>query len=108
MADPKQQPYEYPGAATVSILTVDKQTFSYTVNHAIGTPERGYSWQQIQDKYVTLSPFRNTQPERIKEGFDLLCHLEEITDVTQLIPFKLYALKLRWKFLDQILTNWFF
>ena len=87
VVDPKQPPYEYPGAATVSILTANNQTFSHTINHAIGTPEGGYSWQQIQDKYTDLSPFRNIPPQRIKEGLDLLCHLEEINDVTQIIPF---------------------
>ncbi len=85
--DPERDPYDYPGSATATIVTVDGRRFTHTVEHALGTPQRGFSWEDIEAKYRNLAPLGGLTPSQIDGGLTTLKQLEEIGDIRTLLPF---------------------
>ena len=89
--DKTQGPYDYPGGATVTIITEDGKCFTHAVEHALGTPQRGYSWDQIEAKYRTLAPRGGLSPRQVDEGLALLRGLEQMEHIGELIPYLVAA-----------------
>ena len=83
--DPERPPSEYPGGATVTVRRADGGLSRHTVEDAPGTPARGFTWAEIEDKYRTLAPRGGVPEGRVEAALDALHALDTCDDVRRLI-----------------------
>ena len=83
--DPERPPSEYPGGATVTVRRADGGLSRHTVEDAPGTPARGFTWAEIEDKYRTLAPRGGVPEGRVEAALDALHALDTCDDVRALI-----------------------
>ena len=83
--DPARPPSEYPGGATVTVRGTDGGIFRHAVEDAPGTPARGFTWAEIEDKYRTLAPLGGVPEGRVEAALDALHSLDTCDDVRRLV-----------------------
>ena len=83
--DPERPPSEYPGGATVTVRWADGGMSRHTVEDAPGTPARGFTWAEIEDKYRTLAPRGGVPEGRVEAALDALHALDACNDVRRLV-----------------------
>ena len=83
--DPNRGPRQYPGGATVTIITRDGKTYTESVDFPAGTPQRGFRWEQVDAKYRALAPQAGLSSGQIEaalqlfHGLDRMVHVSELT-----------------------------
>ena len=84
--DSTLDPYDYPGGATVVVTTVEGTALTATVDHAPGTPQRGFSRLEIEDKYKELAPRAGLSTAQVEDSLSSLERLEGVPDIRSLMP----------------------
>lgn len=82
--DPERPPSEYPGGATVTVRRTDGGMSRHSVEDAPGTPARGFTWAEIEEKYRTLAPLGGVPEGRVAAALEALHALDACDDVRRL------------------------
>lgn len=83
--DPDRPPSEYPGGATVTVRWAGGGRSRHAVEDAPGTPARGFTWAEIEDKYRTLAPRGGIPAEKVEAALDALHALDACDDMRGLV-----------------------
>jgi 2-methylcitrate dehydratase PrpD len=84
--DPSPSPvhYDWPWGGTVTIVTRSGAKYTSTVDAQRGSAPRGIEWSDIDAKYRALMPDARLPGKRIEETLNLIHHLDQVKNVSEL------------------------